>query len=592
MCGIVGYIGENDCKDIIIDGLKKLEYRGYDSSGVALIGDGEYVFKEKGRIVNMEQTVNRDIFASIGIGHTRWATHGRPSKINSHPHMSYDNRFILVHNGVIENEVYLRDTYLKGIDLVSETDTEILASLMSVLVKSSCCVKVGIMEFMKIVKGSYALALVDTLDNNRLYAIKNMSPMIIGVGDEFNMLGSDVSCMIKETNEFVPFEDMEFAVIGKDDFIIYDKEGVVVNRDSYISELNSDDIELGQYPHYMLKEIEEQSSVIRKILSEYYDDGFVVDNDLLSELENSDRINIIAAGTSYHAGIVGKKIIETMSNKPVDVHIASEFVYNTPVLSDNPFFIFITQSGETADSRACLKKINQLGYKSLTITNVAGSTLSREATYTLLLHAGPEIAVASTKAYTAQIAVLSILAFCISDYEIDLYKELSKVANTIDEVYSLKNKIKDYAESYLSDTRNCFYIGRGIDYYVAMEAALKLKEISYIQTEGFAAGELKHGTIALIEDNVPVLAIISSKDTNLNTRGNVKEVESRGANTLVISTKSVSNESDEIILNDVHPLLTALITVIPTQYISYYAALNRGLDIDKPRNLAKSVTVE
>ncbi len=323
MCGIVGYIGKNDCKEIIIDGLKKLEYRGYDSSGIALIGDGEYVFKEQGRIVNMEQTVDKNLFAPIGIGHTRWATHGRPSKVNSHPHMSFDDRFILVHNGVIENEMYLKDTYLKGIDLVSETDTEILACLVSVFVKENSCVKKSIIEFMKVVKGSYAIALVDTEDNNKLYGIKNMSPMIIGVGKGFNMLGSDVSCMIKETNEFIPFEDMEFAVIGKDDFIIYNQIGEEINRSSYISEMNSADIELGQYPHYMLKEIEEQSSVVRKILTEYYDDGFVLNNALLTELENADRINIIAAGTSYHAGLVGKKIIETMSNIPVDVHMSS-----------------------------------------------------------------------------------------------------------------------------------------------------------------------------------------------------------------------------------------------------------------------------
>jgi len=591
MCGIVGYIGNENCKDIIIDGLKKLEYRGYDSSGIALIGDGEYIFKEKGRINVMAETVDNDVFATLGIGHTRWATHGRPSKVNSHPHLSYDERFILVHNGVIENELDLKEEFLQGIKLVSETDTEILASLMSVLVKKTACVKLAIMEFMKVVKGSYALAIVDTLDENQLYAVKNMSPMLIGVGMGFNMLGSDVSCMIKHTSEFVPFEDMEFAEVNKENYIIYNKEGKIVERDSYFSSINSDDIELGAYSHYMLKEIEEQSAVIRRIVNEYYDNDFTIDSKLLKDLKKADRINIIAAGTSYHAGMVGKSILETMTSKPVDVHIASEFGYNTPVLSKKPFFIFISQSGETADSRVCLKKINELGYKSLTVTNVEGSTLSREATYTLMLYAGPEIAVASTKAYTAQIAVLSIIAYCMSNYNIDLHFELSKAANAIEEVYTLKHKIHEYAKSYLTDRRNCFYIGRGIDYYLALEAALKLKEISYIQTEGFAAGELKHGTIALIEEGVPVIAIVTSEKTHLNTRGNIKEVESRGANTLVISSKSLSRD-DQVIINDVHPLLTSLVAVVPTQYLAYYAALDRGLDIDKPRNLAKSVTVE
>jgi glucosamine--fructose-6-phosphate aminotransferase (isomerizing) len=310
-------------------------------------------------------------------------------------------------------------------------------------------------------------------------------------------------------------------------------------------------------------------------------------------MRESDRINIIAAGTSFHAGMVAKSIFETINEIPVDVHIASEFVYHTPLLSKKPFFIFVSQSGETADSRAALMKVREMGYKSLTITNVEGSTLSREADYTLLLFAGPEIAVASTKAYTAQIAVCTLLASKVNpEYDVDWRKELSLTALVIDDVVSIKQQMKEFAHTYLATTRNCFYIGRGLDYFVALEAALKLKEISYIQTEGFAAGELKHGTIALIEENIPVISIISQEKTALNTRGNIREVEARGANTLTISFESISEDTDEIILRDVHPLLTPLVTIIPTQYLSYYAALERGLDIDKPRNLAKSVTVE
>ncbi|XMB85740.1 glutamine--fructose-6-phosphate transaminase (isomerizing) [Mycoplasmatota bacterium WC44] len=591
MCGIVGYIGLEDCKDKIIDGLKKLEYRGYDSSGIALLSETDYIFKEKGRIIEMENTVDTELFASTGIGHTRWATHGVPNKINSHPHKSFCERFIVVHNGVVENYEYLKDEFLNEVPLVSETDTEILANLLSVFASRYKSTEKAIRKFMSVVKGSYALVFIDRDNNDKLFALKNMSPLLIGIGEEFNMFGSDVSCMLSETNEFIEFKDLEYAVITKEDIRMFDSNNNPIERKSFISKLNLEDIELGQYPYYMIKEIEEQSSVVRRVITEY--DNTEINEELIEEIKNSDRINIIAAGTSYHAGFIGKHLIEKICNKPVDVHIASEFVYNKPVLSERPFFIFISQSGETADSRAALKKVTSLGYKSLTLTNVEGSTLSRESDYTLLLYAGPEIAVASTKAYTAQIAVLAILASSINpEYNIDLRKELSIVANVIDEVYTYKNTIKEYAKSYLDATRNCFYIGRGIDYFVALEAALKLKEISYIQTEGFAAGELKHGTIALIEDQVPVIAIISQEQTNLNTRGNIKEVVARGANTLIISMKSVSTPNDEIILNDVHPLLTPLVTIIPCQYLCYYAALDRGLDIDKPRNLAKSVTVE
>lgn len=590
MCGIVGYIGFKDCKDILINGLKKLEYRGYDSSGIAIKSDDIYTFKQKGRVAEMEKLVTNTP-SNLGIAHTRWATHGVPNQVNAHPHTSLSGRFTIVHNGVIENDRFLKDHYLKDIELKSDTDSEVVVNLIEMFFNETNSVEKAFQALMKALKGSYAIVMIDK-EEDKLYGIKNMSPLLIGKGRGFNMFGSDVSCMLTETNEFYEFHDNEYAVITDGDIQIFDIEGTPIVRASFVSKVNLEDTELGSYPHYMLKEIEEQSSVIRQILSHYFN-GYKVDEDLIKTVRESDRINIIAAGTSYHSGMVAKSIFEKVISTPVDVHIASEFVYNTPLLTEKPFFIFLSQSGETADSRAALKKVTSMGYESLTITNVEGSTLSREANYTLLLFAGPEIAVASTKAYTAQIAVCTILAAKVNpEYDVDWQHELSLTASVIDDIVSIKDKMKQFAKEYLYSTRNCFYIGRGMDYYVALEAALKLKEISYIQTEGFAAGELKHGTIALIEDGIPVIAVISQKETSLNTRGNIKEVEARGAHTLTISFESISEESDELILRDVHPLLTPLVTIIPTQYLSYYAALDRGLDIDKPRNLAKSVTVE
>jgi len=590
MCGIVGYIGTDDCKSVLVNGLKKLEYRGYDSSGVAIKRNGTEVFKEKGRVAQMESSIT-DGFSSCGIAHTRWATHGVPNKLNAHPHKSRSGRFTLVHNGVIENDQYLKNHYLSDYEQVSDTDTEVIVNLIEEFYNETKNMKTAIEKMIEVVKGSYAIVIIDE-ESDILYGIKNMSPLLIGKGEGFNMFGSDVSCMLSETNEFIEFFDKEYALITKDSIKIFDQFGNAVSRDSFKSKVNLEDTELGSYPHYMLKEIEEQSSVIRRILSHYFDE-YRIDDNLIEEMKNADRINIVAAGTSYHAGMVAKSIFEKVIQKPVDVHIASEFVYNVPILSEKPFFIFISQSGETADSRAALLRVRNMGYKALTITNVEGSTLSRESDYTLLLFAGPEIAVASTKAYTAQIAVCAILAGQMNPlYEVDWLHELSLTASVIDDIVSIKDDMKQFAHNYLLETRNCFYIGRGMDYYVALEAALKLKEISYIQTEGFAAGELKHGTIALIEENIPVIAIISQAHTALNTRGNIKEVEARGANTLTISFQSIADTSDELVLRDVHPLLTPLVTIIPTQYLSYYAALDRGLDIDKPRNLAKSVTVE
>ncbi|MCL1949117.1 MAG: glutamine--fructose-6-phosphate transaminase (isomerizing) [Turicibacter sp.] len=595
MCGIVGYIGKQDVTEILLGGLEKLEYRGYDSAGIALFNEeGVHVYKDKGRIADLCKIVDFEVKATLGIGHTRWATHGGPGKTNSHPHQSSSGRFTIVHNGVIENEGMLREKYLKDYPFKSETDTEVIVALIEHFAnENKADIDNVIRHVMELLHGSYALGILDANEPGVLYAAKNKSPMLIGLGDDFNMIGSDAMAMLQCTNQFLETEDGEFIRLTREGVTIYGMTGYVVEREPFTATLDASDIEKGIYPHYMLKEIDEQPSVIRRIVQEYIvNDEIVIEQDILDAVKESDRIYIIAAGTSMHAGYVGKQLFEQMAGIPTEVHISSEFVYSTPVVSKKPFFVFISQSGETADSRAVLVKIKKLNYRSLTITNAPGSTLSREADFTLLLHAGPEIAVASTKAYTAQIAVQALLAAKVSNEPgIDLARELAIVANAI-EILTNKKELFDRVTKELLTHRNCFYIGRHMDYYVALEAALKLKEISYIQAEGFAAGELKHGTIALIEKGTPVIAIISQESINLNTRSNIKEVKARGAKACVISMKSISSSTDDIVIDDVHPLLTPLVTVVPTQLIAYYAALHRGFDIDKPRNLAKSVTVE
>ncbi|OOB79579.1 MAG: glutamine--fructose-6-phosphate aminotransferase [Epulopiscium sp. Nuni2H_MBin001] len=596
MCGIVGYIGFKDgldVKEILLTGLEKLEYRGYDSAGICIYNDGVKIFKDEGRVAHLRQLVDMDVPSNLGIGHTRWATHGIPSQRNSHPHQCHTGRFTVVHNGVIENEIELREQYLEDYDFISDTDTEIIAALIEKFVAQGESASLAIRHVMGLLEGSYALGIMDAATPDKFYAAKNKSPLLVGVGKNFNMIGSDAMSIIKYTDEFIELHDEEFIVLSANEVAIYSILGTRVDRLSYKETLDASDTEKGVYPYYMLKEIDEQPFAIRRIVAEYFTENtYNINPEIVESLANTDRIYIVAAGTSMNAGFVGKQLFESIANIPTEVHIASEFVYNTPLISKRPLFIFLSQSGETADSRAVLVKIKKLGYKSLTITNVKGSTLSREADYTLLLYAGVEIAVASTKAYTSQIAVMAILAANEANWDAKvLKKELALIANVIESITDNKLLFKELADKYLIK-RNCFYIGRHIDYYVAIEASLKLKEISYIQTEGFAAGELKHGTIALIENGTPVIAVISQENINLNTRSNIKEVKSRGAETIVISLKSLSAATDQIVIDDVFPVLAPLVTIVPTQLLAYYAALGRGLDIDKPRNLAKSVTVE
>lgn len=599
MCGIVGCVGNLNALDFLVDGLKSLEYRGYDSCGVAFYKkDKVEVVKTVGRVKNLENILPAGESCHIGIGHTRWATHGEVSEVNSHPHQSFSKRFTIVHNGVIENFLELKERFFKDKKLTSQTDTEIIVQLIELFSKEGLETKEAFLKTLSKLKGSYALCLLDSLDKDTIYVAKNKSPLLIGLGEGANYIASDALAMIKYTNKFLEINDLEIVTVKKDSVIIEDMEKNEIIRETFTPNMKYDEIDKGVYDHYMIKEINEQAFTIRNIISEYFDGKNIsLDKEILSEVKEADRIYIIGCGTSYNAGLVGKEYFEKWAKIPTEVHLASEFAYNLPLLSKKPMFIFLSQSGETADLRAVLTKLKATdnNYKFLVLTNVESSTLSRECDYTLLLHAGVEIAVASTKAYTSQIAILSILAYEVArikgyKLKIDIEKELSVVSNAIGAILDDTKTIKKLAKN-LFTKRNAFYIGRGADYYSACEAALKLKEVSYIQTEGFAGGELKHGTIALIEEGTPVVAIITNTTLDLNTRSNIMEVKSRGANTLVITLEKLARQGDYKIPN-VHEALAPIVSIVVTQLFAYYAALDREKDVDKPRNLAKSVTVE
>lgn len=599
MCGIVGCVGNLNALDFLVDGLKSLEYRGYDSCGVAFYKkDKVEVIKTVGRVKNLENILPAGESCHIGIGHTRWATHGEVSEVNSHPHQSFSKRFTIVHNGVIENFLELKERFFKDKKLTSQTDTEIIVQLIELFSKEGLETKEAFLKTLSKLKGSYALCLLDSLDKDTIYVAKNKSPLLIGLGEGVNYIASDALAMIKYTNKFLEINDLEVVTVKKDSVIIEDMEKNEIIRETFTPNMKYDEIDKGVYDHYMIKEINEQAFTIRNIISEYFDGKNIsLDKEILSEVKEADRIYIIGCGTSYNAGLVGKEYFEKWAKIPTEVHLASEFAYNLPLLSKKPMFIFLSQSGETADLRAVLTKLKATdnNYKFLVLTNVESSTLSRECDYTLLLHAGVEIAVASTKAYTSQIAILSILVYEVArikgyKLKIDIEKELSVVSNAIGAILDDTKTIKKLAKN-LFTKRNAFYIGRGADYYSACEAALKLKEVSYIQTEGFAGGELKHGTIALIEEGTPVVAIITNTTLDLNTRSNIMEVKSRGANTLVITLEKLARQGDYKIPN-VHEALAPIVSIVVTQLFAYYAALDREKDVDKPRNLAKSVTVE
>ena len=603
MCGIVGVVGK-PARDIILNGLTNLEYRGYDSAGIYLndLNGHEYLTKAVGRISNLKEKLTPDEQGLVGIGHTRWATHGKPTVDNAHPHFDETKRFYLVHNGVIENYAELKEKYLQGVKFHSDTDTEVVVQLISKIARDkNLDAFSAFKEALKLVKGSYAFLLVDNTEPDHVFIAKNKSPMMLGLGDGFNIIASDAISVLDQTKTFVDLQDGDVGDITKDSYTIETIDGKKVDREPHVLNIDPNAASKGTYEFYMLKEIDEQPGVMRHMSQNYLDENGEpkVDSDIIEAISKADRLYIFAAGTSYHAGLVGKTIFEHYTGIPTEVGYASEAGYHFPMMSKHPFFIFLTQSGETADSRVVLKEANKRGIPSLTMTNVEGSTLSREANYTMLLGAGPEIAVASTKAYTAQVALQAVLAKALGEKlgvqeakDWDLKHDLAIAAEGIQQIVDGKEKLEKLAKKYLVPSRNAFYIGRGIDHAVALEGALKLKEVSYIQTEGFAAAELKHGTISLIEKGTPVIALINDPVTADLTRGNIQEVVSRGASIITIVGKKFANAADTIVLPDINYYMSALLTVVPTQLLAYYASKDKGLDVDKPRNLAKSVTVE
>lgn len=603
-CGIVGFTGLNyQSAPILLKGLEKLEYRGYDSAGIFVADQAlgtDQLVKEKGRVAQLEALVDtKNVTGTSGIAHTRWATHGVPSINNAHPHLSADGRFYLVHNGVIENYLELKQEYLSDVTFHSDTDTEVAVQLIGKFVDEGMTTFDALKKLISLldVNSAYGFLLMDRNEPERMYVAKQKSPLLIGVGEDFNVVTSDAVAMLDQTHDFIELHDGEIAIIDPDNVRLFGADGVETSREPFHLDIDASETDKGTYPFYMLKEIDEQPIVIRHLIEKYLDSegGVHVGQAILDDIKAADRLYIVAAGTSYHAGLVGKRLFEQWAGIPTEVHLSSEFAYEQPLLSEKPFFIFLTQSGETADSREVLQNVNAQGFKSLTLTNVEKSTLWREATYALPLLAGPEIAVASTKAYVAQVGLQAILAYAVADRDalgFNLEQDLSKIAVGIQGIVDDKETLQRVANEMLVESRNAFFIGRGVDSTVSLEAALKLKEISYVQAEGFAAGELKHGTLALIEEGTPVISLITQSKTAGLVRGNLAETQARGSRAYTIVTEELAKEGDDFILPNVNELLSPLLSVVPTQLLAYYTSLGRGLDVDRPRNLAKSVTVQ
>ena len=603
MCGIVGLVGK-EAKEIVLNGLTKLEYRGYDSAGIYLndLAGNEYLTKTTGRIQNLKEQMQTKEQGLVGIGHTRWATHGEPTDNNAHPQFDQMKRFYMVHNGVIENYQEIKDKYLKNVIFKSNTDTEVMVQLISKIVQEQeLDTFSALKQALNLIRGSYAILLVDNKYPDHIYIAKNKSPLMLGLGHNFNIIASDALSVLDQTKTFIDIQDGEVGDITKNNYKLETLDGKAVAHQSYQVNIDPNAASKGTYEFYMLKEICEQPTVLHHLAQTYLDQAGTpqVDPKITTGLSRADRIYIFAAGTSYHAGLVGKEIIEELTEIPTEVAFASEAGYHFPILSQHPFFIFLSQSGETADSRVVLQEAIKHKIPCLTLTNVPNSTLAREANYAMSLEAGPEIAVASTKAYIAQITVEAILAKAVGEKlakkrakDFLLKENLALAAEGIEQVLSTQDKIAQLAQKYLVSSRNAFYIGRGIDYPVALEAALKLKEVSYIQTEGFAAAELKHGTISLIEPGTPVIALINDPLTADLMRGNIQEVIARGAKVITIASQSLAKANDDIVLTNLNYYLSPLISVVAAQLFAYYTSKIKGLDVDKPRNLAKSVTVE
>ncbi len=609
MCGIVGYIGFNEATPFLVDGMSKLEYRGYDSAGIAVF-DGEKINIEKcvGRLDRLRDKIGAHVPTGIiGIGHTRWATHGRPSDQNSHPHADASGKFAVVHNGIIENYLVIKeDLIAKGHVFLSETDTEVVVHLMAELYNGDF--EQTVKKVLKIIEGSYSLVFMCADAPDKLICTKKDNPLVIGLGEGENFIASDIPAIINYTRKNYILSDGEFAVVTKDSVWVEDREGVPISKKVFEVYWDAEAAEKGGYDHFMLKEIYEQPQAVRATMSSRIakDESTTIFNELnwvKDDLDNIKKIFIIACGTAYHAGIVGKYYIEQIAKIPVEVDIASEFRYRKPLVDESTLTIVISQSGETSDTLAALKEAKRLGARTLAVTNVVGSSIAREADQVIYTYAGPEIAVASTKAYTTQLAVMLMLAIYMGNIKNVLSSERSKelvhalhiLPEQLDELLKDVTNIKEHAYRY-KEAKDMFFLGRSLDYAVALEGSLKLKEISYIHAEAYAAGELKHGTLALIVEGVAVIVLATQHDVYEKTLSNIKEVKARDAEVLGIALAgddSISKYVDHTIFIPKADKYTApILSVLPLQIFAYYAAVARECDVDKPRNLAKSVTVE
>ncbi|AJA48958.1 glutamine--fructose-6-phosphate aminotransferase [Clostridium pasteurianum DSM 525 = ATCC 6013] len=609
MCGIVGYVGEKNAESILVNGLRKLEYRGYDSAGVAIINDkGEMnLSKSKGRLSGLEEKLKQNpLQGSVGIGHTRWATHGEPSDTNCHPHTNQKKTISVVHNGIIENYLEIKEFLTsKGYEFYSETDTEVIPNLIDYYYKGNLLE--AVMEATSKIEGSYALGIMSVEEPGKVVAVRKDSPLIVGIGKGEYFIASDVPAILNHTRDIVYLNDKEFVEMTKDEIKFYSKAGKELKKDIHHVTWNADAAEKGGFEHFMIKEIHEQPKAIKDTMASRIVPGksISIDNIALTkgQIQNIEKIYIVACGTAYHAGIIGKYVIEKMARIPVEVDIASEFRYRNPILSDKTLLIVMSQSGETADTLAALREAKAKGVRVLAITNVVGSSVAREADDVLYTWAGPEIAVASTKAYTTQLITMYILGLFLAENKNTMTsEEIEDIKNSMltlpekaEEVLKQKEVLQKFAESTYMQ-KDMFFLGRGIDYAVAMEGALKVKEISYIHSEAYAGGELKHGTIALIEEGTIVIALATQNDLYEKMLSNVKEITTRGAKVLGLTVEG--NESIEktvdsaLYVPKVNSILLPVITVISLQLLAYYIAAAKGCDIDKPRNLAKSVTVE
>jgi len=608
MCGIVGYFGKKSAKSFLIDGLSKLEYRGYDSAGIAVVNEGKVnIVKHKGRLSNLTDNLDENkAEGNVGIGHTRWATHGEPSDVNSHPHQSSKGDITVVHNGIIENYLELRQWLKeKGYEFISQTDTEVVPNLIHYYYEGDLFK--AVVKATERLQGSYALEVVSGEEPDKLIAVRKDSPMIIGLGKDETFVASDIPAVISYTRDIYLLEDKEFVVITKDGAKVLNADGTEIKKDVFKVTWNEDAAEKGGYDSFMLKEINEQPKAIRDTMASRVsmDHKVNLGDFKLSkeELNEIDRIFIVACGTAYNAGLMGKVAIEKLARIPVEVDIASEFRYKDPIVTNKSLVITLSQSGETADTLAVLRDCKKNGAKTLAVTNVVGSTISREAENVIYTMAGPEIAVASTKAYTTQVVVMYLLGMYLSDLKGLLSEELEKdlkealllVPEKVKEVLDKAEEVEKMAKLLANET-DVFYLGRGADYALSVEASLKLKEISYIHSEAYAGGELKHGTIALIEKGTKVIAVLTQKSLREKMISNIVEVKARGAEVIAIAYEG--DELDESVFDkviripEILNLVSPIVAVVALQLLAYYTARDKGCDIDKPRNLAKSVTVE